>query len=132
MAQDRICVAIVDDDAGVRRALARLLRASRFDAVAYESATEFLASLSGRVPDCLVVDLQMPEMNGLELQQHLARASVKIPTVVITAHDGVGTRERCQSAGAAAYLLKPLDEEALISAIRVAIRRADPSCECRA
>ena len=121
MAQDRLYVAIVDDDAGVRRALARLLRASRFDTVTYETAREFLGSLIDRVPDCLVLDLQMPDLSGLELQQHLVRASIKIPTVVITAHDGVSTRERCQSAGAAAYLLKPVDEEALISAIGVAI-----------
>jgi FixJ family two-component response regulator len=122
MADGRLCIAIVDDDAGVRRALARLLRAFRFDPVTYGSAEEFLASLRGRVPDCLLVDLQMPDMNGLELQQHLARASVRIPTVVITAHDRPGMRERCRSAGATAYLLKPLDEDALFAAIDSAIR----------
>ena len=120
MAQSRLRVAIVDDDAGVRRALARLLRASSFDPVTYGSGLEFLDSLGARLPDCLVVDLQMPEMTGLEVQQHLVKAGIRIPTIVITAHDGLGTRERCRSAGAAAYLLKPLQEGPLISAINAA------------
>jgi|SRR5215207_7361735 FixJ family two-component response regulator len=124
MAQDRHCVAIVDDDAGVARALARLLRASSFDPVTYGSAREFLASLPDRVPDCLLVDFQMPEITGLELQQHLVAASMIIPTIVITGHDTPGTRQRCLSAGAVAYLLKPIEEAALISAINVAIREA--------
>jgi FixJ family two-component response regulator len=124
MAQNRPRVAIVDDDAAVRRALARLLRASSFDPVTYGSAAEFLASIGARLPECLVVDLQMPEMTGLELQQHLVKAGISIPTIVITAHDGLGTRERCRSAGAAAYLLKPLQEAPLISAINAATERA--------
>jgi FixJ family two-component response regulator len=125
MAQSPLYVAIVDDDAGVRRALARLLRLSAFDPVTFGSGTEFLSSLDIRLPDCLVVDLQMPEMTGLEVQQHLVRAGIKIPTIVITAHDGLGTRERCRSAGAAAYLLKPLQDAPLISAINAATGRTD-------
>ena len=77
MAQSRLRVAIVDDDAGVRRALARLLRASSFDPVTYGSGLEFLDLLGARLPDCLVVDLQMPEMTGLEVQQHLVKAGIR-------------------------------------------------------
>jgi FixJ family two-component response regulator len=124
MAEYRLRVAIVDDDAGVRRALARLLRASAFDPVTYGSGVEFLDSLGARLPDCLVVDLQMPEMTGLEVQQRLVKAGIKIPIIIMTAHDGLGTRERCRSAGAAAYLLKPLQQTLLISAINAATGRA--------
>lgn len=110
-------IAIVDDDASVRKALSRLLRASSFTPETYGSAREFLDSLPKGRPDCLVVDLQMPEMTGLELQRHLKSQGVHIPTIVITAHSDAGARERCQSAGAAAYLLKPLQSTTLIAVI---------------
>src|ERR1044072_8524282 len=79
-------IAIVDDDHSVRKALQRLLRSINLDADAYGSGREFLAALSGAMPDCLVLDLQMPEMNGLELQQQLAESGVRLPVVVITGH----------------------------------------------
>jgi FixJ family two-component response regulator len=118
-----VSVAIVDDDAPVRVALARLLRASSFETETYASGEEFLNSLRLHTPGCLVVDLQMPEMTGLQLQHHLARAGIKIPTIIITAHDEAGTRERCASAGASAYLLKPLQPATLIAAIKAATGR---------
>jgi FixJ family two-component response regulator len=110
-------IAVVDDDASVRKALKRLLETSSFDVQDFPSARDLLSGLSGRLPDCMIVDLQMPSMTGLELQQHLARAAIKIPTVVITAHDEPGSRERCIAAGAAAYLLKPIRKAELLSAI---------------
>src|ERR1700754_4192879 len=93
-------VALVDDDASVRRALARLLSASSFDIKTFGSAHEFLESLDGDQPECLVVDLHMPEITGLDLQRRLAKAGYKIPTIVITAYNEPGLRERCESAGA--------------------------------
>jgi FixJ family two-component response regulator len=69
------------------------------------------------VPECLVVDLQMPEMNGLELQHQLNRAGVAIPTIVITAHGEADMRELCDAAGAENYLLKPLQDVVLLAAI---------------
>jgi FixJ family two-component response regulator len=117
-------VAIVDDDAAVRKALARLIRARKFCPQTYGSAREFLASLGDGAPECLVVDLQMPEMNGLDLQYHLVRTGIRIPTIVITAHNEPGFRERCRGAGAVAYLLKPLDQALLIAAISAATDRA--------
>ena len=102
MGTSHLHIAIVDDDAAVRKALARLLRVSSFDTVTYESAAEFLKSLEAGRPDCLIADLQMPGLTGLELQQHLTRAGINIPTIIITAHDEFGTRERCLAAGARA------------------------------
>ena len=93
----------------------------RIDADAYGSARQFLESLHTGVPDCLVLDLQMPEMDGLALQRDLGRAGIRLPIVVITGHDGPGMQARCLAAGAAAYLSKPLEEKALLAAIEAAI-----------
>ena len=95
----------------------RLLETSYCDVRGFQSARELLSSLSDGLPECMIVDLQMPNMTGLELQHHLARTGIKIPTIVITAHDEPGSRERCLAAGAAAYLLKPIRKAALLSAI---------------
>src|SRR5262249_13160980 len=83
-------IAIVHDDGAVRKGLARLLRASSFEAGTFDSAMAFLDSLRLRTPDCLILDLQMPEMTGLQLQHQLARSKVEIPTIIITAHDEMG------------------------------------------
>jgi FixJ family two-component response regulator len=113
-------IAIVDDDPSVLRALARLLGTRSFTTRTFQSAPRFLASLGEDRPDCLIADLQMPEMNGLELQQNLKRQGIHIPTIIITAHDEAGMRERCQSAGAIAYLAKPVQDTALFAAIATA------------
>jgi len=70
------------------------------------------------VPQCLVLDLQMPNMGGLELQQHLVRSGVHLPTIIITAHDDPGVRERCEAAGDMTFLLKPLQDASLFAAIK--------------
>jgi FixJ family two-component response regulator len=116
-------IAIVDDDASVRKALARLLSASSFDIKSYGSARDFLKSLKIGTPDCLVVDLHMPDLTGFDLQRELERAGIKIPTIVITGHNEPGLRERCRSAGAAAFLLKPIDGSTLIGSINAATGR---------
>ena len=110
-------VAIVDDDPSVLKGLKRLLRTRAIRVETYESADEFLATLPQGRPDCLIVDLQMPSMTGLELQLRLAVDGIDIPVIVITAHDQPGTRERCESAGAVAFLLKPLEDTLLFAAI---------------
>ena len=114
-------VAIVDDDSAVRKGLARLLGASAIRVRSFASGREFLDSLSAEVPGCLIVDLQMPEMTGLELQCELARIGARIPTIVITAHNERGLRERCLAAGATAYLIKPLDGTQLLASIDLAV-----------
>ncbi|MGA8494455.1 MAG: response regulator [Xanthobacteraceae bacterium] len=117
MAKNPRSIAIVDDDPSVLKALARLLGAHSFATRTYLSAPQFLASLPEGLPDCLIADLQMPEMTGLELQLNLARRGVQIPTIIITAHDEAGMRERCKSAGAIAYLSKPVSDTSLFAAI---------------
>ncbi len=117
-------VAIVDDDLSVRKALARLLAAYSFDAQTYGSAQEFLASLKERTPECLVLDLHMPDYGGLQLQHHLRRKGIVIPTVIITAHNEIGLRERCATAGAAAVLVKPLTDNILIESINNVAQKA--------
>ena len=117
MAQASPWIAIVDDDPSVLKALARLLTARAFQIRTYTSAREFLRTLPDGLPECLIVDLQMPDMTGLELQRHLTRTGVRIPTIVITAHNEAGARERCESAGASAFLSKPLQDTLLLAAI---------------
>jgi FixJ family two-component response regulator len=117
MAQASPWIAIVDDDPSVLRALARLLRARAIEAKTYTSAREFLTALPDGLPECLIVDLQMPDITGLELQRYLTRKGILIPTIVITAHNEAGARERCESAGAAAFLSKPLQDRSLLAAI---------------
>jgi FixJ family two-component response regulator len=114
-------IAVVDDDASVRTALMRLLETSSYDVRGFQSARELLSGLSDGLPECMIVDLQMPNMTGLELQHHLARNRINIPTIVITAHDEPGTRERCIAAGAAAYLLKPIRKATLLATISMAL-----------
>jgi FixJ family two-component response regulator len=123
MATPAARIAIVDDDASVRKALARLLSASSFDIKSYGSARDFLESLKAGKPDCLVVDLHMPELTGFDLQRQLVRIGINIPTIVITGYNEPGLRERCQSAGAAAFLLKPVDGSTLIGSINAATGR---------
>ena len=111
-------VAVVDDDASVRKALARLLGTLNCSVRSYASAEDFLDSLQYTSPDCLIVDLQMPSMTGLELQLHLLRTGVRIPTIVITAHGELLLRKQCEAAGAVAYLLKPFEDRILLEALR--------------
>jgi FixJ family two-component response regulator len=114
-------IAVVDDDPSVLKALRRLLRARALDARTYGSGQEFLAALPDGLPGCLIVDLQMAGMSGVELQQQLTRKGIRIPTIVITAHGDDGVRERCEAAGAIAFLLKPLQDTSLFAAIEKAI-----------
>jgi FixJ family two-component response regulator len=114
-------IAVVDDDASVRKALMRVLETSSYNVQMFGTACEFIEALPYGVPECMIIDLQMPNMTGLELQQHLARSGIKIPTIIITAFDEPGARERCIAAGAFSYLLKPLRKATLLSAINEAI-----------
>jgi FixJ family two-component response regulator len=114
-------IAVVDDDESIRKALTRLLRASDFAVESYSSGQEFLASLKGRHPDCIVLDFQMPQVSGLDVLKDLRARSVDIPVVIITAHDEPIVRANCLAAGASAYLCKPIDEVVLRRAIVDAI-----------
>lgn len=119
MTEPRPWIAVVDDDPAVLKALSRLLRSHGFRAQSFGSGQEFLAALPEGLPSCLIVDLQMPEMNGLELQQHLVSNGIEIPTILISAHGDAASRP---ARGAfIATLRKPLQEDVLFSAIDKAI-----------
>jgi len=115
-------VAIVDDEEGIRKALSRLLRASGLDAESYANGQEFLDAAAEHRPDCVVLDLHMPGMSGLQVLRKLKAAGQRLSVVVITAHDEPETRERCIDAGACAYLRKPLEDRLLLNAISAAMR----------
>jgi FixJ family two-component response regulator len=115
-------IAIVDDDASVLKALERSLRVRAFRTTTHKSAADFLASLSEGLPECLIIDQQMPEMTGLELHQHLMRRGIQIPTIMISAHSDARLRERSQAAGVATLLSKPLQNATLFAAINAALQ----------
>jgi FixJ family two-component response regulator len=122
MAETSAWIAIVDDDPSVLKALSRLLRTHACHVRTYESAHRFLAALGGGLPECLVVDWQMPEMNGVELLEQMTRQGMRVPTIMISAHNEPSARERCLSAGALAFLAKPLQDIELLAAIHEARR----------
>jgi FixJ family two-component response regulator len=120
-ASRKCLVAVVDDDESVRRALGRLIRSYGYEAEVFPSAGAFLASLSSHAPDCLVLDLHMPDVDGFETQSRLAELRVPVPVVVITGHDTPEAHARAMAGGARAYLRKPIDQRVLLEAIRNAV-----------
>ncbi len=116
-------VAVVDDDADVRVALMRLISSAGFATETFASSTEFVRSISDHVPECLVLDLHMPEFSGFEVQRQLAERRPEVPVVVITGHDTAESRSRALGLGAWAYLAKPVDGDALLRAINGALHR---------
>jgi FixJ family two-component response regulator len=121
MRQTAPVIAVIDDDASVRRALQRLLQSAGFAVKTFATAREFLDADHWAQTACLVLDIHLPGMSGFELQEYLAVSGVPIPIVFITALDDVLTRERVNRAGAAGYLRKPFDQVTLIEAISRAI-----------
>jgi FixJ family two-component response regulator len=121
MSQTPPVVAVLDDEPRMRKALRRLLATHGFCVEAYERGEDFLATLPSHPADCLVLDLHMAEVNGFDVLAAFESRNVTTPVVVITAHDEPGTAERALSLGASAYLTKPVDESALLSAIKSAI-----------
>jgi FixJ family two-component response regulator len=132
MAETSPWIAIVDDDPSVLKALARLLRTHACRSKTYESAQAFLEALPGGLPECLIVDWQMPKMNGLELLENLRRRGIQVPTIMISAHADTSACQRSISAGALAFFAKPLQDTELLAAIAAARKmtqniRAGPS-----
>ena len=114
-------VHVVDDDAGVRRSLERLLQAAAFEPIGYDGAQVFLDAVSALTSGCVLVDVRMPVMDGLELQERLNERGSKLPVVVMTGHGDVQTAVRAMKAGAADFVEKPFDDERLISALEGAL-----------
>ena len=115
-------ISVVDDDESVRRTTTLLIESFGFRAAAFESAETFLNSGHLHDTSCLIVDLQMPGMDGLQLQSHLAAAGCGIPIIFITAYESKDSRQRAMQAGAAAFLGKPFSDEQLLQIIRSALR----------
>lgn len=118
---DAALVSIVDDDASVRRSTRRLLRSIGLRAEAFGSAEEFLASGLAEETACLILDLRMPGMNGLQLQVHLAAVSNKVPIIFLSAHSSADEECRALAAGAVQFLQKPVNKDVLQHAISVAL-----------
>ena len=118
-------VAVVDDEEPVRIALARLLRTHGFRVATFGSGESFLHGLADRDAGCVLLDLQMPGLTGFEVLKRLNPRRGGLPVVIMTAHDAPGLQEACMLRGAAAYLLKPLDGEALVKAISAALTSKD-------
>jgi FixJ family two-component response regulator len=115
-------VAIVDDEESVRRALGRLVRSAGFHVETFASGADFLSSIGRSAPNCVVLDMRMPHMNGFEVQLALTEQRSDIPVVIITGDDSSEIRQQTLSRGAKAYLRKPVDEAMLLDAIQSAIR----------
>lgn len=121
MTEAAVRVAIVDDELSVRKALARLLSAASYEPLVYSSAGDFIESLRTDTPECLIVDIHMPDRSGLDLQKYLRRANRQIPTIIITAFDDAEIRAQCLASGASAFLTKPLHGPTLLDAIKAAM-----------
>ena len=123
MAVDRT-VHVVDDDAAVRRSLERLLDAAGFRVVSYDSPLAFLSVAPGLSAGCVLLDIQMPGTDGLEVQAHLNRLGVPLPVIVMTGHGDVTSAVQAMKAGAVDFLEKPFDDETLLNAIEAALAKA--------
>ena len=124
MSKSNPLIAIVDDDESVCRAMKRLVRSLGMAADAFTSGREFIDRVETTPsfqPDCVVLDVQMPGMNGLEVQERLASSGNPLPVIFITAHDEAGVRDRALAAGAVAFLRKPFNDELFIKTLRIAL-----------
>jgi FixJ family two-component response regulator len=117
-------VFVVDDDASVRGALARLLHSAGYQAKTFASAEGFLGQSPFDAPACIILDVRMPGLNGLELQQALAAADRQLPIVFITGHGDVPMSVRAMKAGAEDFLPKPFDDEELLKAVAQALHKS--------
>jgi FixJ family two-component response regulator len=130
MDSNRGLVYIVDDDPSVRRALQRLVVAAGLETFGFSSGAEFLAHSHAALPACVVLDLRLPDMHGLELQRTLARTDPDVRVVVLTGYGDELTRREAILGGAVAFLAKPVDEQVLLGAVWRALaesRRGSPT-----
>ena len=119
-------IVIVDDDDSVCRALRRLVRSVGMEAETFKSGRDLLdlcEAMPSFQPGCVILDVQMPGMTGLDVQQQLAITRARVPVIFITAHDDVAARERALAAGAVAFIRKPFHDEILIRTMREALTR---------
>jgi FixJ family two-component response regulator len=118
-------VYLLDDDPEMVKALTRLLRARRFDVRGFTSVPGFLEAFRNQDTACLVLDVTMPELDGLELQRRLTHQGILIPIIFLTGHGDIPTSVRAIKAGAADFLTKPVDAAVLVQAVRTALQTAE-------
>lgn len=123
MSGERGIVFVVDDDPSIREALDSLLHSVRLGVQTFASARDFLASKRPDMPSCLVLDVQLPGLSGLGLQQELAKANIRIPIIFITGHGDIPTSVQAMKAGAVEFLTKPFRDKKLLDAIDEALKR---------
>ena len=116
-------IAIVDDDLSVRKGLSSLIRSAGLQVETFASAQEFLARPGAEAPSCLVLDLQMPGLSGLDLQKRMGEVGLEIPIVFLTGHGNIPASVQAMKAGAVEFLTKPFDEQDLLKAIQEALER---------
>jgi FixJ family two-component response regulator len=125
-------VFVVDDDVSVRESLEALIGSEGFAVKAFASAQGFLSQLRDQVPSCLVLDVNLPDLNGLELQERLAEDRAAMPVIFITGYGDVPMTVKAMKAGAIEFLTKPFDDEVLLGAIRGAVERSRNALEASA
>ena len=122
MSEAQALVVVIDDDPDIRNALQGLLETVDLQAALYATASEFLASKRPQGPCCIVVDVRLPGLSGLDFQQELARENIPIPVIFITGHGDIPMSVRAMKAGAVEFLTKPLRDQDLLDAIQAALR----------
>jgi len=123
MSEPESIVFVVDDDPSVRSAINRLIGSMGLQVELFESAQEFLASKLPNLPSCLILDIRLPGISGLNLQRRLAKADIQIPIIFITAHGDIPMTVRAMKAGAVEFLTKPFRDQDLLDAIDLALER---------
>jgi FixJ family two-component response regulator len=119
-------IVIVDDDESVCRAIKRLVRSLGMEADTFTSGQEFvdvMEAMPSHQADCVILDVQMPGLSGMEVQERLAQSGSRLPIIFITAHDEAGLRQRALAAGAVAFLRKPFNDNLLIKTLNEALKR---------
>jgi FixJ family two-component response regulator len=132
MAEPEPIVYVVDDDASVRRSSERMLRVAGFKVQTFESARDFLSYQRPEGPGCLVLDVRLPGLSGLDLQRELSLAGKQIPIIFLTGHGDIPMSVRAMKAGAVEFLTKPVKQRSLLEAIQAAVERDRTTCQARA
>src|SRR5215472_1068607 len=122
-AATRPAVHVIDDDEGLRESLAFLLRSAQLEVRSFDSAKVFLEKLPDAVPGCVVTDVRMPDMSGIELLRRLKELKIGVPVIVITGHGDIALAVEAMKMGAADFFEKPFDDDLLLASVRAALRQ---------
>jgi FixJ family two-component response regulator len=131
VSQTEATVFVVDDDVSVRESLGALMQFAGWRVLTFDSAQAFLDQVAGPAPGCLVLDVSLPDLNGLELQARLSQAKSDLPIIFITGHGDVPMSVRAMKAGAIEFFTKPLDDEALLAAVAEAVEHSRAAIAAR-